>query len=1387
MRFKKIMLAGIILLAIMAIGAVGAADDSDALAVDEDAGNGVDAPAIDEDVICDGDDDTDDVDDDDSVIGDEDPKMSVEFPDKVVSGDKFAINVTFDIEMDDEQYSDFGFDGNVELFINGEYEDTFSPEAIYNNDSTRILGFRTVVEGAVSDVGSYLFTVSFSGDETYANASASKAYEITDYVIKPYIENAYYGEVTSIDFTVPSTYAGNITVTINGKNRTLTGDDGYSFTVDDLAYGVNDFGYRYADSSGNPVNVMDVINIEGKINVPNEDSCKIDSVISLKMPGDANGNLSVLINVAESDEEIATEAINNGYVEIPISRFISTLGESQEYTFRYSGDGKYSIPVEVGILSLVPNVEYPTFIVVGDGKDYYVTVTVPADNGGTVELYMEPYSDDDDDDYDDDDYDDYEDDYDDEGDDSDVDYSNYELVGSAHTQNGAAKIKIPEISQFTSFLISYSDDDGKYNYTIDFDIDALDADDVMYVNVDETSYIIGDMVYMDYQASDFFNGTVYIYLDGKILNATTLIFDDGEHNLQFNTTELGCGIHTLKFVTVGNINSSKVVEFEVSQCIIEFAGEEGRIDFSDAYYAVTVRLAEGSNGTLRVTVNGKQHDLIDVNGTSYDIDLSDLALNRQYLVNVTYLDGQGHAAASKQESVLFYYEIGVSFEEEYGTFRYGEENVIEIYLPDDIGNGDLIVKIDGEIRKWTADGYGQIYVDISDLEMGYYEFYVKYSGDEKYYANEREMEFEVVAEISGMEGYHIAGEEIAVVLPADAEGNLVISIYESFEDEDGVVTHGDEPIMTKTIPLVNGKASYTVDDLDLGEYYIEAFYDGDDYDVSSCEGTYMVAPAFYFGYDEEIFIGEVREISIDALGETGKLTIDLYSIIETNETDEFGDPISEYVFIDSVTVDVNRKASWTFNPDKLGRVYVNATYSKNGTVIASDNWDYSVLPVIECDYEIVYNTTSNITFKVLPSDSEGKIVLNFFDDESDGLVESYSVNLINGAASVEIPKMKVGLYHVSIDYTGKCGNGTYDEYFFIVPVINMPTEIKEGEDAVIEFELDGGEGNLTVTMGDKVYNATVSNGKASVIIPKEDLSTGEKAISVEYMGNDGSRYKTSAGDASSKNWIAVKSTPEMTVTDNEPSTSEDVIITVALSDRFVSGNATVTIDGKNFTAAFESGAANVNLGKWAVGEYNITVTFNGNVKYVPVTKTASVRVYYDPKIVAKKATIFYMAGQKYSVTVYGKDGKIAKNTDVIFKVNGKTFKKAKTNAKGVASVILTQLPKTYSITAQALGKSATAKVTIKPILTLKKVKVKKSAKKLVIKASLKKVNGKYLKGKKITLKFKGKKFTAKTNKKGVAKFKIGKKVLKKLKVGKKVKYQATYVKQTVKKSVKVKK
>ena len=80
-----------------------------------------------------------------------------------------------------------------------------------------------------------------------------------------------------------------------------------------------------------------------------------------------------------------------------------------------------------------------------------------------------------------------------------------------------------------------------------------------------------------------------------------------------------------------------------------------------------------------------------------------------------------------------------------------------------------------------------------------------------------------------------------------------------------------------------------------------------------------------------------------------------------------------------------------------------------------------------------------------------------------------------------------------------------------------------------------------------------------------------------------------------------------------------------------------------------------------------------------------------------------------------------------------------------------------------------------------------NAKKLVLIASLKKVNGKYLKSKVIKFRFRGKTYKAKTNSKGIAKVTVKGSVLKKLKVGKKVSYKAIYLKDTAKRTAKVKK
>ncbi|WP_462315486.1 hypothetical protein [Methanobrevibacter sp.] len=62
---------------------------------------------------------------------------------------------------------------------------------------------------------------------------------------------------------------------------------------------------------------------------------------------------------------------------------------------------------------------------------------------------------------------------------------------------------------------------------------------------------------------------------------------------------------------------------------------------------------------------------------------------------------------------------------------------------------------------------------------------------------------------------------------------------------------------------------------------------------------------------------------------------------------------------------------------------------------------------------------------------------------------------------------------------------------------------------------------------------------------------------------------------------------------------------------------------------------------------------------------------------------------------------------------------------------------------------------------------------------------KVLKKKKVTFKFRGKKYKAKTNKKGIVKVTVKRNVIKKLKAGKKYKYRITYLKDSVKRTVKV--
>ncbi|WP_461461322.1 C1 family peptidase [Methanobrevibacter sp.] len=164
----------------------------------------------------------------------------------------------------------------------------------------------------------------------------------------------------------------------------------------------------------------------------------------------------------------------------------------------------------------------------------------------------------------------------------------------------------------------------------------------------------------------------------------------------------------------------------------------------------------------------------------------------------------------------------------------------------------------------------------------------------------------------------------------------------------------------------------------------------------------------------------------------------------------------------------------------------------------------------------------------------------------------------------------------------------------------------------------------------------------------------------------------------------------------------------------------------------------------------------------------------------KNIAVDYDGGSYFSVKVVTDDGhSVGAGEKVKFTINNKSTT-VTTDANGIAKLKIVNLPGKYTITTNYKGASLKNTVTVKQVLTTSKVTVKKTAKKFYLQAKLK-INGKLVRSKVISFKLNGKTYKAKTNSKGIAKV-IVKNNLKK---GKTYTFTVTYLKDTIKSTVKV--
>ena len=181
------------------------------------------------------------------------------------------------------------------------------------------------------------------------------------------------------------------------------------------------------------------------------------------------------------------------------------------------------------------------------------------------------------------------------------------------------------------------------------------------------------------------------------------------------------------------------------------------------------------------------------------------------------------------------------------------------------------------------------------------------------------------------------------------------------------------------------------------------------------------------------------------------------------------------------------------------------------------------------------------------------------------------------------------------------------------------------------------------------------------------------------------------------------------------------------------------------------------------GTYTVKYSFSAS-GFVKSKNSTSILVLSTStsKITASSYTAYAGFKNTYSVTLTAGDTPLSGKT-VVFKINGKTFKK-KTNSNGVAKINIDEAPGSYMLSYSYGGEkninstSGNVKIAVKKGMPTKiskyysKTYVNKKAGYFKIK--LTDARGSPLKSKKVVFKLKGKKYTRKTNANGIAAIKV---------------------------------
>ena len=232
-----------------------------------------------------------------------------------------------------------------------------------------------------------------------------------------------------------------------------------------------------------------------------------------------------------------------------------------------------------------------------------------------------------------------------------------------------------------------------------------------------------------------------------------------------------------------------------------------------------------------------------------------------------------------------------------------------------------------------------------------------------------------------------------------------------------------------------------------------------------------------------------------------------------------------------------------------------------------------------------------------PVDATGQVLVDV-----DGV--GYYVNITDGKGQLVIPDVAGGKHDVVVTYPGDDKYGASDAVKSSFEISDVPSSvdvkvgnITYGEDAVIEVTgPEDATGNVTVTIDGKNYTAEMSNGKATVVVP--GLEAGNHTVEVAYSGDD--KYAPNSTSAEVEVSKDAMDSDDIKVIDQGNGT----VVVVVPED--ATGNVTITVDGKPYTAEIVNGTAVVTIDDLPQGTHDVNVTYSGDDNYDGITTSSTI-------------------------------------------------------------------------------------------------------------------------------------------------------------------------------------